>query len=116
MIGRCPALAQRLELYGLAVTHAADGRQGIDVLRQGGIDLVLLDVMMPNLDGYATAGEIRSVPELANLPVIAVTARAMREDRQKCIAAGVNDYITKPIDTEALLERMESWLSANGDL
>jgi len=105
-----------LELYGLAVTHAADGRQGIDVLRQGGIDLVLLDVMMPNLDGYATAGEIRSVPELANLPVIAVTARAMREDRQKCIAAGVNDYITKPIDTEALLERMESWLSTNGDL
>jgi len=109
------ALTSVLELYGLTVTHAVDGPQGIDVLRLGGIDLVLLDVMMPNLDGYATTAAIRSVPELADLPVIAVTARAMREDRDKSIAAGASDYITKPVDTETLLARMESWLASPGE-
>jgi signal transduction histidine kinase/HAMP domain-containing protein/ActR/RegA family two-component response regulator len=104
------ALTSVLELYGVSVTHAADGQQGLEVLRRGGIDLVLLDVMMPNLDGYATVSAIRSVPELADLPVIAVTARAMQEDRAKSIAAGASDYITKPVDTEALLARMEKWL------
>ena len=109
------ALTSVLELYGLSVTHAADGKHGIEVLRRGGIDLVLLDVMMPNLDGYATAGAIRSVPELAELPVIAVTARAMQEDRERCIAAGATDYITKPVDTETLLTRMETWLATPSD-
>ena len=106
------ALTSVLELYGVSVTHAVDGREGIDVLRRSdGIDLVLLDMMMPNLDGYATAAAIRRIPECADLPVIAVTARAMREDREKSIAAGASDYITKPIDTEALLGRMENWLA-----
>jgi signal transduction histidine kinase len=106
------ALTSVLELYGLAVTHAADGRQGLELLGHGDIDLVLLDVMMPNLDGHATVAAIRTVSELADLPVIAVTARAMPEDREKSIAAGASDYITKPVDTETLLTRMEDWLAA----
>jgi len=109
------ALTSVLELYGLSVSHAGDGQQGIEVLRRGGIDLVLLDVMMPNLDGYATTSAIRSMPELADLPVIAVTAQAMQEDREKSIAAGASDYVTKPIDIETLLARMEDWLATPGD-
>jgi CheY-like chemotaxis protein len=73
---------------------------------------MLLDVMMPYLDGYATVAAIRTVPELADLPVIAVTAQAMQEDREKSIASGASDYITKPVDTETLLPRMEDWLAA----
>lgn len=110
------ALTSVLELYGLSVTHAVDGRHWIEVLRRGAFDLVLLDIVMPNLDGYATAGAIRSVPELAGLPIIAVTARAMQEGRDKSIAAGASDYITEPVDAETLLARMEDWLATPGEV
>ena len=105
------ALTSVLELYGLTVVHAQDGRQGIAALKDGQIDLVLMDVMMPQLDGHATTRAIRAMPDFADLPVIAVTARAMREDREKSLAAGANDHITKPVDTEALLTCMERWLA-----
>ena len=105
------AITSILELYGLSVIHAPDGRKGIDILlASDDIDLVLLDVMMPEMDGYATTAAIRQLPRFADLPVIAVTARAMPEDRAKSIASGATDYVTKPVDTEELLTRMERCL------
>jgi signal transduction histidine kinase/ActR/RegA family two-component response regulator len=110
------AITSILELYGLHVIHAPSGRQGIDVLRSGqNIDLVLMDVMMPEMDGYTTTAAIREMPQFASLPVIAVTARAMQGDRDKSLAAGASDYVTKPVDTDELLACMERWLPpANG--
>jgi signal transduction histidine kinase/HAMP domain-containing protein/ActR/RegA family two-component response regulator len=105
------ALTNALELYGLTVVRACDGRKAIGQLAAGDIDLVLMDVMMPQLDGHQTMREIRQMPQFANLPVIAVTARAMHGDRDKSLAAGASDYVTKPVDIEELLNRMEQWLS-----
>ncbi len=91
--------------------HAPSGRQGIEALRSGqDIDLVLMDVMMPEMDGYTTTAAIREMPQFADLPVIAVTARAMQGDRDKSLAAGASDYVTKPVDTDELLSCMERWL------
>jgi signal transduction histidine kinase/HAMP domain-containing protein len=108
------AITSILELYGLTVVHASDGRTGIELLQDDrGIDIVLMDVMMPEMDGYATTAAIRQIPGLAQLPVIAVTARAMQGDRDKSIAAGATDYVTKPVDTEDLLTVMEVWLGTD---
>jgi signal transduction histidine kinase/HAMP domain-containing protein len=105
------AITSILELYGLLVVHASDGRTGIEMLQcDPDIDIVLMDVMMPEMDGYVTTAAIRQIPGLAQLPVIAVTARAMQGDRDKSITAGANDYVTKPVDTEELLTVMETWL------
>jgi len=107
------AISSILELYGMTVLHAPDGRTGIETLcATPDVDIVLMDVMMPELDGYATTGAIREIPELAGLPVIAVTARAMQGDRDKSIASGASDYVTKPVDTEELLGCMERWIAA----
>jgi signal transduction histidine kinase len=107
------AISSILELYGMTVLHASDGQTGIDMLRATpGIDIVLMDVMMPEMDGYATTGAMRNIPELRSLPVIAVTARAMHGDRDKSIAAGASDYVTKPVDTEELLGCMERWIGS----
>jgi len=105
------ALTGVLELYGLTVIHADNGEHGIEALQSGDIDLVLMDVMMPQMDGHATTRAIRDMPQFADLPVIAVTARAMAGDKDKSIAAGASDYVTKPVDTEQLLTCMERWLS-----
>jgi signal transduction histidine kinase/CheY-like chemotaxis protein/HAMP domain-containing protein len=105
------AISSTLELRGLRVTHASDGRQGIEALRAApDTDLILMDVMMPGMDGYATMTAIRQMPQFGRLPIIAVTARAMPGDREKSIAAGANDYVTKPVDTDGLLVAMERWL------
>jgi signal transduction histidine kinase/HAMP domain-containing protein len=107
------AITSVLELYGLTVVHAPSGQQGIDTLRADqDIDLVLMDVMMPEMDGYTTTAAIREMPEFADLPVIAVTARAMQGDRDKSLAAGATDYVTKPVDTEELLGCIKRWLPA----
>ncbi|HEY7431715.1 MAG TPA: HAMP domain-containing protein [Streptosporangiaceae bacterium] len=106
------AITSILELYGISVAHAPDGRKGISaLLASDDIDLVLMDVMMPEMDGYATMAAIRKMPRFADLPVIAVTARAMPEDRAKSLASGATDYITKPVDTEELLSCMERCLA-----
>jgi signal transduction histidine kinase/CheY-like chemotaxis protein/HAMP domain-containing protein len=106
------AISSTLELHGLRVTHASDGRQGIEALRGApDTDLILMDVMMPGMDGYATMTAVRQMPQFGRLPIIAVTARAMPGDREKSLAAGANDYVTKPVDTDELLACMERWLS-----
>jgi signal transduction histidine kinase/CheY-like chemotaxis protein/HAMP domain-containing protein len=107
------AIESTLELHGLQVTQATDGRAGIEALRATpDTDLILMDVMMPGMDGYATMGAIRQMPQFRRLPIIAVTARAMPGDREKSLAAGANDYVTKPVDTDELLACMERWLPA----
>jgi signal transduction histidine kinase/CheY-like chemotaxis protein/HAMP domain-containing protein len=106
------AISSTLELHDLLVTHASDGSRGIEALRAApDTDLILMDVMMPGMDGYATMTAIRQMPQFGRLPIIAVTARAMPGDREKSLAAGANDYVTKPVDTEELLACMERWLS-----
>jgi CheY-like chemotaxis protein len=106
------AITSSLELHGIEVTHASDGRQGIDVLLANPeTDLILTDIMMPGMDGYATMTAIRQMPEFESLPIIAVTARAMPSDREKSLAAGANDYVTKPVNTDELMACMERWLA-----
>jgi signal transduction histidine kinase/CheY-like chemotaxis protein len=104
-------LTDVLEMHGITVIPAEDGRKAIAALATNDIDLVLMDVMMPRLDGYETTRAIRKMPQYAHLPVITVTARAMQGDREKSIDAGATDYITKPIDIEELLNAMERWLA-----
>jgi HAMP domain-containing protein/signal transduction histidine kinase/ActR/RegA family two-component response regulator len=104
-------LTDVLEMHGMTVVQATDGRKAIAELAVGDIDLVLMDVMMPQMDGYETTRAIRRMPQYARLPVITVTARAMQGDREKSIDAGATDYITKPIDIEELLNCMERWLA-----
>ena len=106
------AITSILELYGLTVLHAGNGREGIETLQSSdGIDLVLMDVMMPEMDGYATMTAIRAMPRFAELPIIAVTAKAMPDDRQKCLDAGATDYVTKPVDVDELLACIDARLT-----
>ena len=106
------AITSTLELHGVTVTQAPNGRQGIEaLLTADDTDLILMDVMMPEMDGYTTMNKIRQMPTFATLPIIAVTARAMPGDREKSIAAGASDYVTKPVDTDELLACMERWLT-----
>ncbi len=105
------ALTSALEANGMEVLFAENGREGIEALtRSGDIDIVLMDVMMPELDGYETTQAIRLLPEFERLPIIALTAKAMKGDRERSIAAGASDYITKPVDTDQLLSLMRVWL------
>ncbi|MCM2430313.1 HAMP domain-containing protein [Streptomyces sp. RKAG337] len=105
------ALTSMLELHGVRVLHAEDGRKGIDTLDLNpGIDLILMDVMMPEMDGYAATAAIRAMPHYADLPIIAVTAKAMHGDREKSLASGANDYVTKPVDSAALVACIRRWL------
>ena len=105
------ALTTVLERFGINVSFAEGGREGIDLLqKKADIDLVLMDVMMPEMDGYQAMKEIRGLELWGGLPIIALTAKAMKGDRQKCIDAGASDYITKPVDTEKLLSLMRVWL------
>nr|WP_199487881.1 HAMP domain-containing protein [Actinomadura spongiicola] len=98
------ALTSILELHGIRVVHAENGRKGIEALAEHpGTDLILMDVMMPEMDGYAATAAIRAMPEHAALPIIMVTAKAMPGDQDKSLAAGANDYITKPLDADDLI-------------
>jgi HAMP domain-containing protein/signal transduction histidine kinase/CheY-like chemotaxis protein len=106
------ALSSILELHGLDVLHAENGREAIDVLTANPeIDLVLMDVMMPEMDGYAATAAIRSMPEHAELPIIAVTAKAMPGDREKSLDSGANDYVTKPVDSDDLVACLQRWIN-----
>jgi CheY-like chemotaxis protein len=105
------ALTSALERHGMVVVYAENGREGIETLEQNpDVDLVLMDIMMPEMDGYATTEAIRSTPRFARLPIIALTAKAMKGDREKSIASGASDYVTKPVDVDQLLSLMRVWL------
>ncbi len=105
------ALTSVLERHGLTVLYAENGRAGIEALEQHpDVDLVLMDVMMPEMDGHRTAAAIRAMPQFSELPIIALTAKAMKGDREKSIAAGASDYVAKPVDVGQLLAMLRSWL------
>ncbi|MFJ7899779.1 HAMP domain-containing protein, partial [Streptomyces sp. NPDC096198] len=107
------ALSGILELHGFRVLHAENGRKGIEtLLAHPDIAVVLMDVMMPEMDGYAATAEIRTMPQYADLPIIAVTAKAMPGDQEKSLASGANDYVTKPVDTNDLIACVRRWLPA----
>ncbi|MDX6423984.1 MAG: hypothetical protein QOI67_1455, partial [Gaiellaceae bacterium] len=105
------ALASVLEGYGMEVVYGENGREGLAKLEEHpDVDLVLMDVMMPELDGYETTRAVREQDRFKKLPIIALTAKAMKGDREKSIEAGASDYITKPVDTDQLLSLMRVWL------
>ncbi len=109
------ALSSILEPTGIRVEIARNGREALEALEsrgaaQAGIDLVLMDIMMPEMDGYTAMREIRNRPQWRRLPIIALTAKAMKDDQEKCLAAGANDYIAKPLDVEKLLSLVRVWM------
>ncbi|GAA0917082.1 HAMP domain-containing protein [Streptomyces thermoalcalitolerans] len=106
------ALTSVLEQHGLSVLYAENGREGIEVLEQhDDVAVVLMDIMMPEMDGYATTTAIRRMPQFAGLPIIALTAKAMKGDREKALESGASDYVTKPVDPDHLLEVMAQWMN-----
>ncbi|MBX3034195.1 MAG: HAMP domain-containing protein [Bdellovibrionaceae bacterium] len=105
------ALSTVLKAHGMQVIYAENGRQGLKVLSENeDTDLVLMDTMMPEMDGLEAIGRIREMSEFLNLPIISLTAKAMKGDREKCLAAGASDYVTKPVDESKLLAVMHQWL------
>ncbi|HBU82303.1 MAG TPA: HAMP domain-containing protein [Paenibacillus sp.] len=107
------ALANALEQYGMNVITAQNGYECLEMLERGEAkpDIIMMDIMMPELDGYETTRQIRERLNLKQLPIIALTAKAMKEDRDKCIAAGASDYLSKPLNMKEVLSRMKLWLS-----
>lgn len=105
------ALTSALEHKGAVVVIGRNGREAIDKLNEvEDIDLVLMDVMMPEMDGYEATALIRQDPRWKKLPIIAVTAKAMKDDQERCLAAGSNDYLAKPIDLDRLFSLIRVWL------
>ncbi|HVA33937.1 MAG TPA: response regulator, partial [Candidatus Baltobacteraceae bacterium] len=106
------ALRSVLEAYNMRVYSAEGGQEGIGLLQSTPeVDIVLMDIMMPELDGYETIRRIRAEDRFTQLPIIALTAKAMRADRESCIAAGASEYISKPVDTDQLVSLLRVWLS-----
>ncbi len=105
------ALTSMLEHHGMQVLYAENGQGGIDILEKTpDVDLVLMDIMMPGMDGYETMRAIRRMERFQSLPIIALTAKAMKGDREKCIEAGASDYIAKPVKSEQVLSLLRVWL------
>ncbi|MGV3527750.1 MAG: response regulator [Flavisolibacter sp.] len=109
------SLTRALETHSMTVISATDGREALDQLEQNSdVDAVLMDIMMPEMDGYETMKRIRKMKKFKHLPIIAVTAKAMTGDREKCIQAGASDYISKPVDVDQLLSLLRVWLYDKG--
>jgi CheY-like chemotaxis protein len=105
------ALANLLEHHRLEVVYAENGKKGLELLeRIPDIDLVLMDMMMPEMSGYEAIRAIRAMPQHHSLPIIALTAKALKGDREECIQAGASDYIPKPVDMDQLLSLLRVWL------
>lgn len=104
-------LSRRLQRKGYEVTMAVDGRQGVEMARSGAYHLVLMDMSLPEIDGWEATRQLRAVPETRNLPIIGLTAHAMAGDREKALEAGCNDYDTKPVELPRLLAKIEALLS-----
>jgi HAMP domain-containing protein/signal transduction histidine kinase/CheY-like chemotaxis protein len=106
------ALTSALERYGIKVLFAENGKTGIELLQQNpDIQLILMDIMMPEMDGYETMENIRKREQFKHLPIVALTAKAMSNDRERCLQAGATEYLTKPVDTEQLLSTLRVWLN-----
>ena len=105
------ALASVLERHEMQVLSAETGSTALDILRRNDdFDVVLMDIMMPDLNGYETIEAIRQDERFATLPIIALTAKAMKGDREKCLEVGASDYIAKPVDVQQLLSLLRVWL------
>jgi CheY-like chemotaxis protein len=105
------ALTTVLENHEMEVVSATNGRQAIEIVeKMPDLSVVLMDIMMPEMDGYETMREIRNNPKLRTLPILALTAKAMKGDREKCLQAGASDYIAKPVNTDQLLSLLRVWL------
>ena len=105
------ALTSMLENQEMDVISTTSGRKAIDIIKQTpDLSMVLMDIMMPDMDGYETMREIREDPQFRSLPILALTAKAMKGDREKCLDAGASDYIAKPVNTDQLLSLMRVWL------
>ncbi len=105
------ALSSVLERRGMEVLTATTGSEAIDLLEATpGVAIVLMDIMMPEMDGYQTMEVIRANSDFRRLPIIALTAKAMKGDREKCLEAGASDYLAKPVNTEQLLSALRIWL------
>jgi CheY-like chemotaxis protein len=105
------ALSSVLERRGMNVLTATTGREAIETIEStSGLAIVLMDIMMPEMDGYQTIEKIRKNSKLRRLPIIALTAKAMKGDREKCLEAGASDYLAKPVNTEQLLSALRMWL------
>ena len=105
------SLTKALEQHKMKVFAATDGKEALQILNDNpSIDVVLMDMMMPEMDGYESTMEIRKIPAFKHLPILAVTAKAMMGDREKCIAAGASDYISKPVDVDQLISLLRVWL------
>jgi CheY-like chemotaxis protein len=105
------ALTSLLENYDMDVVSTTNGRSAIEIIEcTHDLNIVLMDIMMPDMDGYETIGRIRQNPAFSTLPILALTAKAMKGDREKCLNAGASDYIAKPVNTDQLLSLMRVWL------
>ena len=106
------SLSKALEAHKMKVISATDGKEALSVMEDASqaVDIVLMDMMMPEMDGYEAISAIRKIRRLKAIPVIAVTAKAMAGDREKCIRAGASDYITKPVDMDQLISLLRIWL------
>jgi len=102
-------LSSALETKGAEVIEAMNGKKALEILEETPVDLILMDIMMPEMDGYVTIKAIRKNEQLKSIPIIALTAKAMKDDKKKCIDAGANDYITKPVDYDTLISLAAAW-------
>jgi CheY-like chemotaxis protein len=102
-----------LERHGMRVLPAENGEEALELIERwaGQIDVILLDIMMPEIDGYETVKRIRHRPGLESVPIIALTAKAMKGDRERCLEAGATDYVAKPVASDRLLHMLRTWLN-----
>jgi CheY-like chemotaxis protein len=105
-------LSRRLIKKGYEVVMAVNGQEGVDMASSESPDLILLDMSLPVMDGWTAAGHLKANPDTKNIPVIALTAHAMQEDREKALAAGCDDFDTKPVDFKSLKEKIDSYLDS----
>jgi CheY-like chemotaxis protein len=106
------ALSSLLEDKGMSVVAYDSGRAAVLHMQSGGpVDVILMDIMMPEMDGIATIREIRRIPGCRDVPIVAVTAKAMKGDREKCMEAGAWDYLSKPVDSDLMIGVLRAWLS-----